>query len=194
MSGKKTEKPIIYKRIAGGYMVGPAAFVATNGRDYLHMLLLAAKAISKQVSCSGLEMKCGDQDDGIEAANVSQDLGVHTHAEGSMSSHQPESDGLALSRYRVRVRELENMDSLEPVLASELNFLKYELDKATFKGKPKGFTDEKEKSRQRVTHALRLAINGFIEHPDTLDIGLHLHDFVTTGYECCYTGDQEWKL
>ena len=112
MSSLISEKPILYKRIAGCYMVGPAAFVATNGRDYLYMLVLAAKGFSKHVSCSGLEMKCGEQEDGIEAANVSQDLGVYSHAEGSFSSHQEELDPLALSSLTARVRQLENMDSL----------------------------------------------------------------------------------
>ena len=191
MSSVVSEKPIIFKRISGGYLIGKVMFIASLGFDYLYMLL---RSPHKYISCPRLEMGLESTEADLEDHPVLQEIGVYSHAEGSISSHQDEHDRVALSQYRVRVREIENMDSLVPVLKSELKYLKYVLNNETYRGKSKGIVDEKEKSRQRVTKDIKREIIKLIKHPDTevMLIGLHFKDNVTTGYECRYVGDRAW--
>ncbi len=190
MSSVVSEKLILFERIAGGYQIGPAIFTASLGLNYIYMLW---QYQGTRISCTGLETGCEPVEQDAQAHPVLGELGVYAHAEGSTSSRQDTIDLNALREYRARVKELENMDFLEPQEEGELNFLRYELSKNTFQGQSKGFTDDKEKCMRRVTKAITRAITGLIEHPDTgvMLIGLDFKDNVIKGYECRYVGDKK---
>jgi len=194
MSSVASESPITFKRIPAGYLIGDVMFIASLGLDYLHMLW---QNPCKRISCAVLEN--GDELTDGEAEYLKsdpslQEFGISLHGGGSTTGYQATLDPQAIKEIRVRIRELEQEESLNSVDQSELNFLKSEIQNNVFQGKSKSIVDDGEKCMRRVCKNITRAISDLIKHPDTevMVIGLHLKDNVSTGYECRYVGN--WYL
>jgi hypothetical protein len=108
-----------------------------------------------------------------------------SNAEGVFGKYDPLMDGKYIRAIRHRIDQLEaSRENLH-----ELEFLRSQLKKDTYRGQPHSHTNEKRKAYYSVRKAIKKAIRILIENPETRDIGLHLDDYIDTGNTCQYTGN-----
>ena len=192
---------INFKHVCGGYVIGNTLVKEFIGFKYIQYILQRGSVECLELTAGPLLPVGAASAEGKEAAATAiisydddhmEDIGDVlpnvSNAEGVFGRYDPLMDGKYIRAIRHRIDQLEaSGENLK-----ELELLKSQLNRDTYRGRPHSHTNEKRKAYYSVRKAIKKAIRILIENPDTQDIGLHLDDYIDTGNTCQYTG--AWKF
>lgn len=202
MAAKLTsDDRVNFKHVCGGYVIGNTLLKEFIGFKYIQYILQRGSVECLELTAGPLLPVGIASAEGREAAAAAiitydddymEDIGDIapnvSNAEGVFGRYDPLMDGKYIRAVRYRIDELESSGD-NP---QELELLRTQLNRDTYRGRPHSHNNEKRKAYYSVRKAIKKAINILIENPDTQDIGLHLQDNIETGGTCLYTGD--WKF
>ena len=192
---------INFKHVCGGYVIGNTLVKEFIGFKYIQYILQIGTVECLELTAGPLLPLGAASAEGREAAAVAitfydddnmEDIGDIapnvSNAEGVFGRYDPLMDGKYIRDIRHRIDQLEASCENQP----ELEFLRSQLKKDTFHGRPHSHINEKRKAYYSVRKAIKKAISILIENPDTQHIGIHLKDHIKARNTCRYTGN--WKF
>lgn len=188
-----------FQQMIGGFIVDGVLVSGSLGLNYLRTLLQA-----KSVDCfeltSGPYLPVEYIDADIRQEAERAELAYEddyketdykicnvTNARGVFDKPDPYMD----ERY---VRELRKFVKDRNATEEDIRFAEDELDRHTYKGKPKSQSKERNNARLSVRKAIVNALAKLIANPDTSALGLHLQSHIQFGHTVSYNGDWEWQF
>ncbi len=169
-----------------------AATCARRGRRW--RIEVGTRAVLVDHSVGMLHLAVLTANPGVEIAAIELAAGVDALGRASASSGMPPQrvlDRTAVQQYRQRLSQLgAEIDDPEPggggrPARAERDWLLAELAAGTgLSGRPRAFSDSKERARLAVGKAIRRALTQ-VERADAI-VGAHLRAGIHTGNHCCY--------